>query len=80
LNIAAAPCPSFQQVVGKETLLIWPGSLCECGNYCRIDIGIHQEDTTTCIVIILRVPYLFLEGGPSAVSQFHNMNSSTHNE
>jgi hypothetical protein len=28
LNIAAAPCPPFQQVVGKETFLVSPGSFC----------------------------------------------------
>jgi hypothetical protein len=40
LNIAAAPCPPFQQVVGKETFLVSPGSLRECGDSCLIDIGI----------------------------------------
>jgi hypothetical protein len=78
LNIAAAPCPPFQQVVGKEAFLVSPGSLRECGDYCLIDICIHQEDTTT---------HCDNAKGSHTFTwkvdrvQFHNMNSSTtHNE
>lgn len=46
LNIAAAPCPPFQQPVGKETVLVSPGSLRESGDYwCLIDVGIHNTIT-----------------------------------
>ena len=60
LNIAAAPCPPFQRAVGKETVLVSPGSLRESGDYCLIDIGIHQDATTDStstpnLVIMIRV-------------------------
>ncbi len=75
LNIAAAPCPPFQQVVGKETFLVSPGSLRECGDYCLIDIGIHQEDTTTHCNNAKgsHTPFTWKVDR----MQFHNMNSST---
>jgi hypothetical protein len=78
LNIAAAPCPPFQQVVGKETVLVSPGSLRECGDYCLIDIGIHQKDTTTDCNNV-KGSHTFTWKVDRV--QFHNMNSSsTRNE
>jgi hypothetical protein len=77
LNIAAAPCPPFQQVVGKETFLVLPGSFCECGDYCMIDIGIHHEDTTT-DCNNAKGSHTFTWKVDRV--QFHNMNCITRNE